>query len=344
MISAKNYAAQAEKGLLQYADRLLKNGKTMGQDFSLDHYFIHELSKGIGRAMHFVLPDSGRVFNDGLRGISGELIRLPYPEITIEYYTATDNQKIDGGATIPVEKRVIYAAEIDLKLFEKAIAPIGNFFGDKAGKNAEKIAEFHKNRDNQVFIHVAAAFFTDGIWTPCMSIFRLAQDWDESSNRPVSPLKPITENQHGNKIYGGLGFLCPNLANLIAEEVGEEYMLRGAAHDITGEVSAMLELCEALSCTNVEAIIHQSANHKINSKRVKAGKLPIYETKVLTIKPNRDIRETRSTFGYERNGPRQHLRRGHIRRLSSGENTWVQSCVVGSLLKGHIDKSYEVKR
>lgn len=39
---------------------------------------------------------------------------------------------------------------------------------------------------------------------------------------------------------------------------------------------------------------------------------------------------------------RQHLRREHIRRLSSG-NIWVNACVVGDPSKGKINKSYEVR-
>ena len=76
------------------------------------------------------------------------------------------------------------------------------------------------------------------------------------------------------------------------------------------------------------------------TKRLKHGKLPIiYETKILTIKPS--VRSSSAEKGGSHTSPRQHLRRGHIRRLDSG-NIWVNSCVVGSAEKGRIDKSYRV--
>ena len=41
----------------------------------------------------------------------------------------------------------------------------------------------------------------------------------------------------------------------------------------------------------------------------------------------------------DRNGPREHLRRGHVRRLPDGRKTWVQACVVGSRALGVVRKS-----
>jgi hypothetical protein len=41
----------------------------------------------------------------------------------------------------------------------------------------------------------------------------------------------------------------------------------------------------------------------------------------------------------DRSGPREHLRRGHIRRLPDGRKTWVVCCVVGSRALGVVKKS-----
>ena len=103
----------------------------------------------------------------------------------------------------------------------------------------------------------------------------------------------------------------------------------------------VLELIEALSCTNVEISTHQPASPK-NAQRIKSHKLPIYETKVLTIKAGKESLSNADN-GIKGNhaSPRQHLRRGHIRQLKSG-NIWVNSCVVGSKEHGVIDKSYKV--
>lgn len=105
---------------------------------------------------------------------------------------------------------------------------------------------------------------------------------------------------------------------------------------------SILELCEALTCTNVSHDIEQRAwSAEKNEKRRKRGKFPVWEYRVLTVNTskNRMPGEFQGTHAT----PRQHLRRGHIRRLSSGKNTWVQQCVVGKAARGIIEKSYEVR-
>ncbi|MCK2097254.1 hypothetical protein, partial [Thauera aromatica] len=106
---------------------------------------------------------------------------------------------------------------------------------------------------------------------------------------------------------------------------------------------AVLELCEALSCSNVDSEVMQPVDQQKNAKRIRQGKLPIFETRRLVIKAPL----TRSAAGHaqwtgDRQCPREHLRRGHIRRLQDGRRIWVQSCVVGSRENGVIHKSYAV--
>lgn len=103
----------------------------------------------------------------------------------------------------------------------------------------------------------------------------------------------------------------------------------------------VFELIEALSCRNVTTANHQEA-YKNNAKRIKDGKLPIYETKMLVIDTKATPAEYRGSGGSHAS-PRQHLRRGHIRRHPTAGNLWINSCVVGDPSKGVINKSYAVK-
>lgn len=106
---------------------------------------------------------------------------------------------------------------------------------------------------------------------------------------------------------------------------------------------AVLELCEALSCSNVDSEVIEPVDQAKNAKRVRRGKLPIYETRRLVIKaPMTRSAGDRRLGNSNRSGPREHLRRGHIRRLSDGRRIWVQSCVVGNRENGVIHKSYAV--
>ena len=106
---------------------------------------------------------------------------------------------------------------------------------------------------------------------------------------------------------------------------------------------AVLELCEALSCSNVDSEVVELVDQRKNAKRIKQGKLPMYETRRLVIKaPITRGAASQAQGDSDRQGPREHLRRGHIRRLQDGRRIWVQSCVVGSRENGVIHKSYAV--
>lgn len=108
-------------------------------------------------------------------------------------------------------------------------------------------------------------------------------------------------------------------------------------------VLAVLELCEALSCSNVDSEVMEPVDQRKNAKRIKQGKLPMYETRRLVIKaPITRVAASPAQGDSDRQGPREHLRRGHIRRLQDGRRIWVQSCVVGSRENGVIHKSYAV--
>lgn len=104
---------------------------------------------------------------------------------------------------------------------------------------------------------------------------------------------------------------------------------------------SILELCEALTCSNVtHEIHHASASPERNTKRARKGKFPLWEYRVLTIPTAKSSRDFSGPFGTHAS-PRQHLRMGHIRRHPTAGNIWVNSCVVGNSSQGIIEKSYD---
>jgi hypothetical protein len=105
---------------------------------------------------------------------------------------------------------------------------------------------------------------------------------------------------------------------------------------------SVYELCEALSCTNVSHEPIEKINPAVNARRVRDGKLPLYETHRLVINAGKQS-SISGVSGSSHASPRQHLRRGHIRRLPSG-NIWVNSCVVGSAELGVVKKEYAIRR
>lgn len=106
---------------------------------------------------------------------------------------------------------------------------------------------------------------------------------------------------------------------------------------MTGRV---IQFLSALNCSNT-FLQNNSPSEKIQKKRVRNGKLPFFEYKTLHIKIN-DVKNKNSSGVGTHASPRVHLRRGYIRKLPSGETTWVQACVVGDRSKGFIQKDYKI--
>jgi len=271
MITAKNYAAQ-----------VVKNIKENIKTYSFAPSEVNTLSVMISiieESVHFAIPDNGKLFDDGKKGLLGSEVRLPYPSITIEYFQPETKSKL-----------LVFANE---RVKEDGIE-FGGFalVGDKL----------------------------DGF--PVYTGFIQNSHFVEKEN-DLGLFVRFPERVARIKRNTGLSD-----AEIHASFIDWCYL-------------SLLEFLEALSCTNVEASIHQPASPK-NAQRIKSHKLPIYETKVLTIKAGK---ESLSSVGNGVKGshqsPRQHLRRGHIRRLEKG-NIWVNSCVVGSKENGVIDKQYKV--
>lgn len=75
-------------------------------------------------------------------------------------------------------------------------------------------------------------------------------------------------------------------------------------------------------------------------KRSANGKVPFFDYKVLTIN-TKEASPTKNGITGTHACPRQHLRRGHIRRLKN-KHVWVNSCVVGDATKGMVKKDYNI--
>jgi hypothetical protein len=98
----------------------------------------------------------------------------------------------------------------------------------------------------------------------------------------------------------------------------------------------LLCFLNALACTNVG---YETLDAP---KKQKKGARKADAYKVLTVITG----ETKSAAVGGSNGssrsPREHIRRGHIRRCASGKRVWVNACVVNKGVGGRIDKDYNI--
>jgi len=103
----------------------------------------------------------------------------------------------------------------------------------------------------------------------------------------------------------------------------------------------LLYMAEILECKNV-GIKTISPSRAANAKRLKKGKLPLYEYKILTINDGVFVPGSRKRAGKGK-PVRLHLRRGHIRHHPTAGKVWVRQCAVGHAENGVIRKDYRVK-
>lgn len=77
-----------------------------------------------------------------------------------------------------------------------------------------------------------------------------------------------------------------------------------------------------------------------NRRKAARGKAPTYDWTTVYIEPSKPRSESK---GGTHASPRQHDRRGHLRRLRSGKNVWVKPCKVGDPSKGVVWHDYAIR-
>lgn len=302
MISARNYAAQAEKFMREIANRNATKFETSSRN-------AMAIAETIKKAQHFAIPDGGVLFDDKLKGLDLSNIRLPYPNITVEWFI--DKPKNDGK--YPCPKRIIVASEV-----EGFIVCVGVWYSHEIPNGAWGFNPF------KIFIQMdnSVPFSSSGFGDIIPFKFE--------DGREIQIAPAFTQDQFADNVRSG--------------EISSKEALE-VLQDSTQEMMGLFEFLEALSCKNVIAEPLEKIDHAKNTRRIKDGKLPIYETRILTVDTNYGSKKKHNSGIGTSDGPsvRQHLRRGHIRRHPTAGNIWVNSCVVGYEELGVIEKSYKVK-
>ena len=106
--------------------------------------------------------------------------------------------------------------------------------------------------------------------------------------------------------------------------------------DYADELGAFLCFMNALQCQNVRAerVLSNKKNRKIKPS------LPFDSYHILTINSQKG-NSTPNECGHEHRHPREHLRRGHIRRLEN-KKIWVNATVVNAGIGNKLDKDYRL--
>ena len=109
--------------------------------------------------------------------------------------------------------------------------------------------------------------------------------------------------------------------------------------DYADEIGSLLCLLNVLQCSNVKTDVSQP---KRSGKKVKAA-MPFDSYHILTIDATPSSAGAHKSCSHHRS-PREHLRRGHVRRLLDGRKIWVNASVVAARGSGVVTKRYAIGR
>jgi hypothetical protein len=183
--------------------------------------------------------------------------------------------------------------------------------------------------------HLAAA---DGATVPAKRVVFCREDEDGIYVRPAAYLAAngfwMVKRDACIPTTNYLDRSDPRCLKVIAE-----YQEREGARDGAKHVMVVLGFLNALACSNVRV---QASVPKKAGKKIKAA-LPFDTYHVLTIEVPGRAGE-RTGLGGPHRSPREHLRRGHIRRLADSRKIWVNATVVAA---GHgggtVTKDYAIR-
>jgi hypothetical protein len=280
---------------------------------------VRDIMVMLDKAEKFILPEWGRIFN----GKEWEMVcdqrfptRLPYPVVALEYpctYTMGTDHLI-AKKELASSKRIALAVETEAIL---ALAP------DYLGPMVEKSP------------------LPPGFW-----VFPIS--WSDDANVWTPPPSCMYFPRGGNNDIKFLRrdqfvHVLPLGEDAYSYYPKEEHQLR-AASDVADEALAVMHLLIALSLDKGR---HETlpAPEKLNRKRAKRKKPPLFEYKVLDIvadvlSPPKEVIHGRE--GHHHASPRMHTRRGHVRKLASGKATWIRNAIVGKPKRGEVIKQYAV--
>ena len=275
-------------------------------------------------ATHIVLPPNGEIY----RGIEDHppteqecesMAGIPAPITAFEY----DWTYLDISDDTRNKTYVYRGLEIPLDPAPKRITLV---------IDSKQIDPDNVVRDEKTRIIFMSVMYSNEhkCWTPATHSFTA-----------VNPFIVISDNPKKLGKWGTAG----EVFDLEAAKVVEDEELSGAVFSqYQADISIVGQACHAL---RVGAVLEARREKSYTRSRTleKAG-VGGFEYHVLRL-PHGTVKETlgnRRGVTVDRDGPRYHFRRAHLRNLCTGTQTFVRSCFVGNRDKGVVEKEYKVER
>lgn len=279
------------------------------------------------QAQVFVLGDAGQLLerNKPRPEVPGIVFKPPFPVVALEYSAADIDWDMGEYTQAKCPRRIALAWE-----WQDDLPPLLR-------------GMCNPNLGEGVVILSIAYYEGANQWVPIAAGMHLAYDTEWRKDLPITPFRAamIECGRLSKKTSDAATMqmapipIMPEVIFAAASMSGPDKAADAIAADNMDEVNAYTDLCYALACKNVTSKKHD-ASVALNKQRIKVGKLPLKDFHVL------EVAGAEAPGGgdgsADRNGPRSHLRRGHIRRLAGDRVTWVNATMVRG--QGFIDKVY----
>lgn len=319
MITAKNYAQEVYLDL----ERKIKDKNFFVVKETVSQ--LREVNAAIKDAKHFVMPNNGVVFDDNLKGLIGEDIRLPYKDITLSYY---NDLPYEGTGDCPdyLRHNVVLASEVHE--------------GDEEFSVINSITEAYGKTNVYIRVIQFAKILLDGkvTWDVNPACAYIPANWHEFDGAKMEK-DDVVFPMLTSLLLSEEVDAVSELKNFTAEQT-EEYK-ESLAKDVHGIVSCVCELCEAVNYSDARIVeIHKDRPEKRRALKTTGSEFKEFTLDIVAEQTKLKYVYADTSGSEPSHTKRAHDRRGHWRTLKSGKKIWVRACRVGNIDLGLIKKDY----
>lgn len=328
-----NYCTAAMSGMhisIDYGDR----GGWSNEEERIAYLGIGQTAREVilllNRAEKFILPEWGRIFTNDEWLIIDKNVdiprRLPYPIVAVEYHCDYIKYPLnDPENELASSKRIALAVETEVLLSEEF-------------QVLRQMTETNPCVEKEGYFILPIAYADDpDVWTPPPTAVFMPRSGKLTTAHVQKPGGTVID-------YLVEHIVTLPLGKLTYTQYDQKIRVERMAKDLADEIIAIEHMQAALSLDKGR---HTTlpAPERLNRKRAKKQKPPLYEYKVLDIvadvmhEPKENTHE-RTTGSHA--SPRLHTRRGHVRKLASGKTTWIRNAIVGKPGRGQVIKDYAV--
>lgn len=335
MDTPKNYCTHAIETIRRLV-ALVESNPRAGLTPEVELFYLALLQGSV----KFLLPPNGIVLDDDDYSPNKfDLLRLPYPVCALEFEAG--DERFEASSGLQRSNRRIALAFDPHALSAEAMA----LFVRSTGR--PDLYQYLPERA----LCIGAVYDTAGELEWCYSAGVVCLDLDRDTPRKqgtyeeetllqaiVDPEKKKKRTKHALPLACYPFFTRLSVSG--TETIPE--MERIVFIDTLDEVSVSYNFLAAINCANVHTVA-LSPSAKLNAKRVKSGKDPLFEYRVLNLNLTNPTDSASSSRGAGTHAsPTTHLRRGHIRRLEN-KTIWINAVLVNAGKEGFIDKAYQIK-